>query len=153
MAEHFAYRPLGVTAKRRLSRADTGWLVEDSVHSDSNAVRTARINWLFPEAPEELLIEYGRIRARFAGFSLLLGVEGERVLGIGATLLRAGKVFREIGAVRPIPRETAALMGWFSPVYATLLPAVSLVFTVAANGRFTLRSDFRLDVPPRRENG
>lgn len=153
MAEHFAYRSMGATAKRRLSRADTGWLVEDSVRSDSNAVRTARINWLLPEAPVEFLIENGKIRARFAAFSLCLCVEGERVLGIGATLLRGGKVFREIGAVRPIPWEAAALMGWFSPVYATLLPAVSLVFTVAASGRFTLRSDFRLDVRPRRENG
>ena len=82
MAEHFAYRSMGATAKRRLSRADTGWLVEDSVRSDSNAVRTARINWLLPEAPVEFLIENGKIRARFAAFSLCLCVEGERVLGI-----------------------------------------------------------------------
>lgn len=145
-AEHFAYRRLGVSTKRRLIRTDSGWRVIDELTSGSAKVRMARINWLIADEPIEVIIDNGVIRADSASFSLRMRADGEKIIGIGAAVIHGGKLIREIGAVKPIPREMAARMGWFSPCYATIQPAVSLVFTVVGIGDMTLTSDWI--VPP-----
>lgn len=145
-AEHFAYRHIGVSTKRRLIRIDRGWRVIDEIGSKSSSVRIARINWLVADEPIDIMIDTGVIQAVSANYTLRLRADGQKIISVGAAYIRAGKLVREIGALKPVPREMTALMGWVSPVYAAIQPAVSLVFTVVGVGDMNLTSDWI--VPP-----
>jgi hypothetical protein len=124
--EHDGYRRLGVT-HRRLVRcvAENAWVIVDDLLGGGE--HELGLHWLLPDLPLEV--------TSALPFTAILSAEEERIhwnifSGSGArtAVVRAGKVSGK--EVRN--GDKADLLGWKSPTYGELRPAISLLHQVRA---------------------
>jgi hypothetical protein len=119
---HDGYKSIGVIHRRTVTQiADGAWIIEDDLAGKGQ--HEARLHWLLADLPFEVESQLP-LRVTFRSkhgpvawhvFSSTTGA---------AALSRAGKTLQgERGRFEP-------LMGWQSPTYGELAPAVSLVYRV-----------------------
>ena len=118
--EHDGYKRFGVKHRRTVQPlAGTGWVIVDDI--EGTGVHDVRLHWLMADLPYEVLdsqfqvaFKLGQSRARCSVFSSSPG---------NGTIIRGG-------AVVSGNSESAdtKLLGWESPTYGDLRPAVSLVY-------------------------
>jgi hypothetical protein len=128
--EHNGYRRLGITHRRTVDWLDgAGWVVVDDVQG--TGVHNLRLHWLTPdlpydvcqpqnvcESPFELAFALSKARIRWSFFA---SAEAN------AAIIRAGKEEQGMGNTNGAEKNFA-LLGWESPTYGELIPAVSLVY-------------------------
>jgi Heparinase II/III-like protein/Heparinase II/III N-terminus len=123
--EHDGYRRLGVEHRRSVHwLGESGWVVIDDLLGQGE--HGLHLHWLVADSPFAVVAEspfqvalstpHGRVRWHF--FSCAAGQ---------SALLREGK-----SLTREIPNPDSAMLGWESPTYGQLSPALSLVHRVHA---------------------
>ena len=118
--EHDGYKSLGVKHRRKVQwLAGVGWVVVDDI--EGTGVHDARLHWLMADLPYEssdspfqVVFALGQSRVRCSMFA---GSPGN------AAIIRAGTQVK--GNVADVD---AQLLGWQSPTYGDIQPAVSLVY-------------------------
>ena len=123
--EHDGYRQLGIKHRRWINYVgDDAWvIVDDVLGSGEHAIR---LHWLLPDRPLEVIpgkdfsasLSAEHARFRWNIFSSVPGAPA---------IIRAGK---NLQANEEIPNEE--LLGWESPTYGELHPAISLSYRVQA---------------------
>ena len=147
-AEHNGYRRLGILHQRSLTGfTDRRWRVEDRlIDQKKQASRgefSIRLHWLLPDWPwtlkrtvegAELLVESpnGQVKLDVGTQKDALLAENPKIC-----LVRAGEIVYGAGTANPI-------LGWFSPTYATKIPALSLSLTFKARLPVVLASEWQL---------
>jgi hypothetical protein len=122
--EHDGYKRFGVTHRRSVQwLVDAGWVIVDDI--DGSGVHTARLHWLMADLPYEfsdslfqVVFTSAQSQVRCSIFSSSPG---------HAAIVRAGT--RVQGNVSD---ADTPLLGWESPTYGDLRPAVSLVYETRA---------------------
>lgn len=123
--EHDGYRRFGVTHRRMVQYlADAGWVIVDDLLGSGE--HDVRLHWLLPDQPLELVsnsplqavltTKHARVQ-----WNISCSSPGK------AAMVKAGK--------SSAPDVTAAdtrLLGWESPTYGELRPAVSLIYHTQA---------------------
>jgi hypothetical protein len=132
--EHDGYRPIGVTHRRMVRwLADTGWVIVDDV--EGSGEHEVRLHWLAADLPFEVPFEVSEVpfQVGFASrqsrvrWNIFASVPGS------AAVIRAGKQVEmrlRKSAMLDMASEDTQLLGWESPTYGELRPAVSLVYQV-----------------------
>jgi hypothetical protein len=125
--EHDGYSRFGVTHRRMVQwLAGIGWVIVDDIQGTGE--HDVRMHWLAADLPFEVagspfevafVSQQSRIR-----WSILASVPGS------AAVIRAGKQIKMMTAKGSLPAKFAdtQLLGWESPTYGDLQPAVSLVY-------------------------
>jgi hypothetical protein len=124
--EHDGYRRLGVTHRRMVRCVEeNAWVIVDDLLGRGE--HELGLHWLLPDLPLEVISELP--------FAAVLSAQKERFhwnifsnSNASATVLRGGKVLEK--EVRN--GEEASLLGWESPTYGELCPAISLLHRVRA---------------------
>ncbi len=117
-AEHDGYTKLGMDHQRKLSRAENGWAVEDTVNpygEQDVKYHEACLTWLLPDW--DWAVE-GKDTLRMVGpaFGFTLHISGTDQL----YLFRGGETV--FGTMPVMPS-----WGWYSPTYGVKVPALLLV--------------------------
>jgi hypothetical protein len=123
--QHDGYRRIGITHHRALQFvSEDAWVVIDDIVGPGE--HEIRLHWLVPDLPLES-ISYSPFHAVFAAkvgpiaWNILARTEGK------ASLIRAGK------SLRPeVSLAHTEVLGWESPTYGELRPAVSIVYRTRA---------------------
>jgi len=118
--EHNGYKSLGVKHHRTVQWVPgSGWVILDDILGAGE--QDLRLHWLVPDfshevsdSPFEVVFSVGQSRIRWSIFSSVAG---------SAAVVRAGKSSAPEGA-----GADTQLLGWESPTYGDLRPAVSLVY-------------------------
>jgi hypothetical protein len=118
--QHDGYRRFGVTHRRMVQwLADVGWVIVDDLEGDGE--HDVRLHWLATDLPYEIsstlfqiVFSLGQSRIRWSILSSAAG---------NGAIIRAGSQV----AGNPAGAD-AQLLGWESPTYGDLRPAVSLVY-------------------------
>ncbi len=122
--EHNGYRNLSVTHQRRVERlAGIGWLILDKLIGTGE--HDLRLHWLTPdlpyrfrESPFEIVFTHGASQICWNCFSSVPAQGG---------VVRAGTLIEQSPNFRLSDRDRA-LLGYESPTYGDLRPAVSLLY-------------------------
>jgi hypothetical protein len=121
--EHDGYRSLGVTHRRKVCQLALGWLILDDLIGTGE--HDLRLHWLTPdlpyqvrESPFEVEFSHGQSHIHWSFFA--------SAPAQGA-IVRAGAVIEESSKFNFEDRDTK-LLGWESPTYGDLRPAVSLLY-------------------------
>ncbi len=125
--EHDGYRRLGVKHRRRVQYIqEAGWVIVDDLVSGENAGQQGehqvRLHWLLADLPL-VDVSYSTFQAVFAAkqsqisWSIFSDGSGS------VDLIRAGKNLKS-GEMS----EETQLLGWDSPTYSELRPAISIVY-------------------------
>jgi hypothetical protein len=122
--EHDGYRDLGVTHRRSVQwLAGTGWIIVDDIEGAGE--HDLRLHWLAPDLPYEVLnpgfqvaFRSGQSRIRW---NIFASVPGD------SEIVRAGIRTGKSSALQLTDAETG-LLGWESPTYGDLRPALSLIY-------------------------
>jgi Heparinase II/III-like protein/Heparinase II/III N-terminus len=128
--EHDGYRRLGVKHRRSIQCvSEDAWFVIDDLRVDDlqgNGEHELRLNWLLPDIPFTVIADLP--------FCAALSAEKARIRWNicssspgTATIIRGGK-----NLAREITRPGEELLGWESPTYGELSPAISLLYRVHA---------------------
>jgi hypothetical protein len=120
---HDGYRRIGVTHRRMVQWLPAvGWVVVDDIEGVGK--HDIRLHWLaadFPfdasVSPFQVVFSYGQSRVRWNIFSSSAGK---------GAIIRAGVQVGE----PPALMEDVRMLGWESPTYGNLRPAVSLLYQV-----------------------
>jgi hypothetical protein len=125
--EHDGYRRLGVTHRRSVHFVEeNAWAIVDDLLG--NGAHELRLHWLLPDLPFTVLEQ-----SPFSGVSSAANVKFHWSIfsssSGSASVLRGGKKLQENAAGID---EDANLLGWESPTYGELRPAISLVHRVNA---------------------
>jgi hypothetical protein len=125
--EHDGYRRLGAKHRRMVQCVtEDAWVIVDDLLGTGE--HELRLHWLLPDLPFEVIstssfcaiLSSDKARFRWNVFSSSPG---------SAAIIRAGKhLGPEIGS----SDENEKLLGWDSPTYGELCPAISLLYTVRA---------------------
>jgi len=122
--EHHGYRCFGVTHRRMVRWLhNAGWVIVDDILGAGE--HEARLHWLLADLPLEVSSDPFQVAltsesARFR-CSIFASAGGR------AAVIRAGKSSSEIAA--EIAGKDLPLLGWESPTYGELRPAVSLLYS------------------------
>ncbi len=130
-AGHDGYLRLGIYHHRRLAAQPGGWLVEDRlipVHNDRNSHHFL-LHWLLPDLPWELQGETLTLAAPLG--SICLTVQPSPAPA-RISLVRGGETLAGT--------FTSPLLGWYSPAYSRLEPALSFVTEINAFAPVTFSS-------------
>jgi hypothetical protein len=124
-AEHDGYRrSKGWRCLRSVVRAGEDlWLVVDQL--EGGGAQPLRLNWTLPDLPCELTGLQLRLGDLQEGFRLRIGPEAAEV-----GVYRAGEL-RQGAAIASA--QEASTLGWVSPSYATLEPAITLLIKLAGS--------------------
>ena len=121
--EHNGYRNLGVTHRRKVHQLAGGWLIVDDLIGTGE--HDLRLHWLTPDSPYqvhessfEVGFTHGESHIRWSFFA--------SVPAHGA-IVRAGTVIEKTSDFK-LADADAKLLGWESPTYGDLRPAVSLLY-------------------------
>jgi hypothetical protein len=120
--QHDGYKSIGVIHHRTVTQiADGVWIVEDDLMGKGE--REARLHWLLPDLPFEIESPLPlRVTCKSSRgpiiWNVYLSADGR------ASLVRAGKT------LHGEPDRFERVMGWQSPTYGELAPAVSLIYRV-----------------------
>jgi hypothetical protein len=118
--EHDGYKRFGVKHRRTVQwLADAGWVVVDDI--DGAAAHDVRLHWLAADLPFEVSDSLFQV-AFTAGQSRVLWSIACSAPGSGA-IIRAG-----VPVHGNMAAADAQVLGWESPTYGDLRPAVSLVY-------------------------
>jgi hypothetical protein len=120
--EHDGYRRFGVTHRRMVQwLAGVGWVIVDDIKGAGE--HDARLHWLvadlpyeFSDSPFQVAFTTGQSRIRW---SILASVAGN------GAIIRAG-----VQTNRNSVAAATQLLGWESPTYGDLRPAVSLIYQI-----------------------
>jgi hypothetical protein len=120
--EHDGYKRFGVKHRRTVQwLAGAGWIIVDDIHGPG--VHDARLHWLMADLPYEVsaspfqvVFTSGQSQVRCSIFSSFPG---------NGSIIRAGA--RVEGNS---PSADTELLGWESPTYGDLRPAVSLIYEI-----------------------
>jgi hypothetical protein len=120
--EHDGYNRFGVKHRRTVQwLAGAGWIIVDDIHGPG--VHDARLHWLMADLPYEVsaspfqvVFTSGQSQVRCSIFSSFPG---------NGSIIRAGA--RVEGNS---PSADTELLGWESPTYGDLRPAVSLIYEI-----------------------
>jgi hypothetical protein len=118
--EHDGYKRFGVKHRRKVQwLAGVGWIVVDDI--EGAGVHNARLHWLMADLPYEssdspfqVVFALGESRLRCSISASLPG---------SAAIIRAGTQVKG-----NVAQADARLLGWQSPTYGGIQPAVSLVY-------------------------
>jgi hypothetical protein len=118
--EHNGYKSLGVKHHRTVQwLPGSGWVILDDILGAGE--QDLRLHWLVPDfshevsdSPFEVVFSVGQSRIRWSIFSSVAG---------SAAVVRAGK-----SSAPEVAGADTQLLGWESPTYGDLRPAVSLVY-------------------------
>ncbi len=118
--EHNGYKSLGVKHHRSVQwLPGSGWVIVDDIVGPGE--QDVRLHWLVADfsyevsdSPFEVVFSAGQSRIRWSIFSSVAG---------SAAVVRAGK-----SAAPEVAGADTPLLGWESPTYGDLRPAVSLVY-------------------------
>jgi hypothetical protein len=128
--EHGGYQRLGVKHSRMVQWLNgSGWIIVDEILNDDvtegSGEHDVRLHWLAPDLPREVsdspfqvVFSAAQSRVRWNIFSSVPG---------SAIIVRAG--VRVSGSLLDADTDTQ-LLGWESPTYGDLRPAVSLVYQI-----------------------
>jgi hypothetical protein len=125
--EHDGYRRFGVRHRRMVQCvAEDAWVIVDDLLGAGE--RELRLHWLLPDLPFEVIaaapfcavLSSDEVRFRWNVFSSSPG---------SAALIRGGKILA--GNIE-ISNRDEELLGWESPTYGELCPAISLLYRVQA---------------------
>jgi len=123
--EHNGYRKLGITHRRSVQRlAESGWVVVDDLVGSSK--HDLHLHWLIPDLPyalaRELPVEIALTTPQGAArWHFFASAPAEMAI------IRAGKASTSYSS-----EPDTGLLGWESPTYGELRPAISLVYRVRA---------------------
>jgi hypothetical protein len=124
--EHDGYRKFGVKHRRLVQWLNAaGWTIVDDIEGSGS--HDVRLHWLAPdlpyrfsEAPFRVTFNSGQSQIRWNIFAAGLG---------NALVVRTGKRTRtETASANEFAEADTQLLGWESPTYGGLQPAVSLVY-------------------------
>jgi hypothetical protein len=123
--EHDGYRSIGVKHRRMVQcvTEDAWVMVDDLLGADEHELR---LHWLLPDLPFDVIsnspfctmLSDDKTRFRWNIFCSIPG---------SAAIFRAGK---NLGAEIQCGNEAEKLLGWESPTYGELCPAISLLYRV-----------------------
>jgi Heparinase II/III-like protein/Heparinase II/III N-terminus len=122
--EHDGYKSLGITHRRMVQWLDgAGWAIVDDI--DGRGSHVVRLHWLAPDLPYEFSnapfrVTFGAAQSKIR-WNIFAGVSGD------ALVTRAGKL-TATSSVNEFVDAGTELLGWESPTYGDLQPAVSLVY-------------------------
>jgi len=125
--EHDGYRESGVKHRRRVDAVtEDAWIIVDDLVGTGE--HDLRLHWLLPDLPIEVtqgppfaaLLKTGEARFRWEVFSSVVGE---------TAVVRGGK--KVAGHSKCVGKDEV-LLGWESPTYGKLCPAISLVCCVHA---------------------
>jgi hypothetical protein len=122
--EHDGYRKFGVKHRRLVQWLNaTGWVIIDDIEGAGSP--DVRLQWLAPDVPYQLsdapfrvAFNSGQSQIRWNIFASVPG---------NALIVRAGKRI-ETTSANEVAEADIQLLGWESPTYGDLQPAVSLVY-------------------------
>lgn len=123
--EHNGYRRFGVKHRRTVRwLGDAGWVIVDDILGAGE--HDARLHWLLADLPFEVFYEPFQVvltskDARFR-WSIFASSPAR------AAIFRAGKSSSSDAAAAEIAGADLPLLGWESPTYGELRPAVSLLY-------------------------
>ena len=123
VGQHNGYRRLGVTHSRTVQwLADTGWVVIDDLQGSGQ--HEFQLHWLTPDLPFEASLSPFRVRFRmdnreYVAWNIFSSCQGQHAI------VRAGQ-----SCTPELEGPDLSLLGWESPTYGALQPAVSLVHRV-----------------------
>jgi hypothetical protein len=120
--EHDGYKRFGVKHRRTVQwLAGAGWIIVDDIHGPG--VHDARLHWLMADLPYEVsaspfqvVFTSGQSQVRCSIFSSFPG---------NGSIIRAGARVEGNSS-----SEDTQLLGWESPTYGDLRPAVSLIYEI-----------------------
>jgi hypothetical protein len=124
--EHNGYRKLGVKHRRLVQWLNAaGWVIVDDV--EGAGIHDVRLHWLAPDlpyqvtdAPFRVTFNSGQSQIRWNIFATVPG---------SALVVRAGKrTPTTTASANEFAEADTQLLGWESPTYGDLQPAVSLVY-------------------------
>jgi hypothetical protein len=134
-ARHNGYRKLGILHSRSItSLPGDCWVVEDrlvSVHSSRSpgSAHTFRLHWLLPDWPWYIEAQTLTLESPLGPVKIEIDLETEAFPAQPAlALVRRGQ--RIYGANEP---PHTPILGWVSPTYSMLQPALSLVIETHTN--------------------
>jgi hypothetical protein len=124
--EHDGYRSLGVKHRRSVQWLENvGWVILDDLVGSGE--HTLRLHWLVPDLPSEtsasspFRVTFRAGEQRF-DWSVFASAPGH------GDLMRAGK-----SSMRGAACDDVQMIGWESPTYGSLRPAVSVIYKVHAS--------------------
>ncbi|MGA8274449.1 MAG: alginate lyase family protein [Candidatus Sulfotelmatobacter sp.] len=126
--EHDGYKRLGVRHRRTVQWLAThGWVIVDDI--EGSGEHDVRLHWLaadlpygVSDSPFEVVFATDQFRIRWSIFASVSGCAG---------IVRAGKQVSFVKGKTPateIADSDSPLLGWESPTYGDLRPAVSLLY-------------------------
>jgi hypothetical protein len=126
--EHDGYKNLSVTHRRNVHRLAVGWLIADELIGTGE--HDLRLHWLTPDlpyqvrqSPFEIVFTHGESHIQWSFFSSAPAQ---------AAMVRAGTMIQKTSNFQLADRD-AELLGWESPAYGDLRPAVSLLYNTRAH--------------------
>lgn len=124
--EHDGYRNLGIKHRRTVQwLAGAGWVIVDAIEGVGE--HDVRLHWLAADlayevsnSPFQVVFMAKQSRVRWNIFASVSG---------RAAIIRAGKrVWSEKGSAAEVESTDTELLGWESPTYGDLRPAISLAY-------------------------
>jgi hypothetical protein len=142
-AERDGYRRLGVHHKRTLEcQRDGSWLVTDELFSKKPRSRAHEfsLNWLLPDGEWSLESSTLAVELPTLKFSLQVECQSNPTPQVDIGVVRAGKLVG--GQAQDVEK-----LGWVSPTYAVLQPALSLCVRLQSSLPLKLRTLIQFSSP------
>jgi asparagine synthase (glutamine-hydrolysing) len=123
--EHDGYKRLGVTHRRTVPwLADFGWVIVDDV--DGAGQHHVQLHWLAADLPFEVIDSPFQVAFKSGesriGWNIFSSAPGLR------RVIRTGEQMEPFAAEPKDANPDTLLLGWRSPTYGELQPAVSMVY-------------------------
>jgi hypothetical protein len=139
VAETDAYRQFGVNHRRTLrTESDFHWLVIDAVipTRSPQPSHSFCLHWLLPDVPWQLQNDSLILKYPNATIHLTLSTSEEKSVTI--QLIRGGQLLAGSG-------EFPTYLGWYSPTYNSIIPALSIRLMVNSQAPLSLQSDWVIE--------
>jgi hypothetical protein len=151
-AQHNGYRKFGLLHTRKVGIDDDGhWQIIDHLEGSPGSFHSTRVHWLLPDWKYEIQEtknerdfnhSFIRIQSPFGWVSLEIGIisaPGSEQLNrkLELKVARAGQLVYGSGDISPI-------MGWVSPTYGEIIPALSFIMEVYQSVPIDLKSTWIL---------
>lgn len=121
--EHDGYKKLGVTHRRHVQRFSLGWIIVDDLIGTGE--HHLRLHWLTPDLPYQ--VRESPFEVEFANGESHICWSFFASAPAQAAIVRAGNVIEKTSNFEVLNRDPS-LLGWQSPTYGDLRPAISLLY-------------------------
>ncbi len=137
-AVHDGYNKLGFAHQRRLTtdRANH-WIVEDTINRSKkeSGIYHLNLQWLIPDVPYRR--NPAELTADFGVYQVSISVAVTQGPQPIFSIVRAGKTIS--GSITPQPS-----MGWYSPTYLQIIPALSLNWSIETDMPVEMTTSFTI---------